>query len=82
MMQGLGRLYATLLAVSFLGCASPEERAAQKQEREFEARQHEMVAKLTNRPAPDFELTALDGPKVKLSDSRGKPVVLAFFAYG
>jgi peroxiredoxin len=32
------------------------------------------------KPAPDFELTALDGQQVKLSDFRGRPVVLAFFA--
>lgn len=35
-----------------------------------------------NKPAPDFELTALDGAKVRLSDQRGKPVLLAFFAFG
>jgi peroxiredoxin len=28
--------------------------------------------------APDFELTAIDGTQVKLSDLRGKPVVLVF----
>lgn len=71
-----------MLAVAVVGCASPEQRAAKKEMREFEARQRELVASLTNKPAPDFELTALDGPKVKLSDFRGKPVLLAFFAYG
>lgn len=30
----------------------------------------------------DFELTALDGGKFRLSEHRGKPVVLAFWAYG
>ena len=39
------------------------------------------VAQVKNKPAPDFELTALDGAKVRLSDQRGKPVLLAFFAY-
>ncbi len=34
-----------------------------------------------DKPAPDFELDGLDGAKVKLSDLRGKPVLLAFFAY-
>ena len=32
--------------------------------------------------APDFELTAMDGQKVRLSSYRGKPVVLAFWAFG
>jgi peroxiredoxin len=36
-------------------------------------------AKMKNKPAPDFELVALDGGQVRLSDFRGKPVVLAFW---
>ena len=32
------------------------------------------------KPAPDFELTTLDGKSVKLSDYKGKPVVLNFWA--
>ena len=39
-------------------------------------------AKMRNTTAPDFELTALDGGKVKLSEQRGKPVLLAFWAFG
>jgi peroxiredoxin len=35
---------------------------------------------LVNKPAPDFELTSLDGRKVKLSDYKGKAVVLNFWA--
>ncbi len=31
------------------------------------------------KPAPDFELTSDSGDKVKLSDLRGKPVVLYFY---
>jgi thioredoxin-dependent peroxiredoxin len=31
------------------------------------------------KPAPDFELTSDSGAKVKLSDFRGKPVVLYFY---
>ena len=42
----------------------------------------QQVSKLENKLAPDFELTALDGGRVKLSELRGKPVLLAFFAYG
>ena len=40
------------------------------------------VRRMTGRQAPDFELPALDGGNVKLSQYRGKPVVLAFWAYG
>lgn len=39
-------------------------------------------AEVRNKPAPDFVLSALDGTKVRLSEQKGKPVVLAFFAYG
>ena len=31
------------------------------------------------KPAPDFELTSDSGAQVKLSDFRGKPVVLYFY---
>ncbi len=41
-----------------------------------------LVSPLKHKAAPDFELTALDGGKVRLSDHRGKPIVLAFFAFG
>lgn len=45
------------------------------------AAQRQFVDGIKNKPAPDFELTALDGAKVRLSDQRGKPVLVAFFAY-
>lgn len=38
--------------------------------------------RLLGKTAPDFALPALDGETVRLSDSRGKPVLLAFWAYG
>jgi len=38
--------------------------------------------RVLNKPAPDFELESLDGATVRLSERKGKPVVLAFFAYG
>ena len=38
------------------------------------------LASFINKPAPDFELTSLDGKTVKLSDYRGKAVVLNFWA--
>ena len=39
-----------------------------------------MVGDVHGKPAPNFELTALDGHKIKLSDYRGKAVVLNFWA--
>lgn len=37
---------------------------------------------LHGRPAPGFELKDIDGNAVSLASLRGRPVVLAFFAYG
>ncbi len=37
---------------------------------------------MQHKQAPDFSLTDLDGNKVQLSDFRGRPVVLTFWAYG
>jgi thiol-disulfide isomerase/thioredoxin len=39
-----------------------------------------LVGEVRGVPAPDFELTALDGKRVKLSDYRGKAVLLNFWA--
>lgn len=39
-----------------------------------------LSAGIEGSPAPDFELTTLDGQKMKLSDLRGKTVVLDFWA--
>lgn len=41
---------------------------------------HQRASKLMRKPAPDFELVALDGARVRLSELRGKSVLLAFFA--
>lgn len=47
-----------------------------------QAEQGRFQHNLVNKPAPDFELTALDDGKVKLSALRGKPVVITFWGYG
>lgn len=63
------KLLLTLTAIAMLaGCSTKN------------GNQH--VSRLENKQAPDFELTALDGGRVKLSEFRGKPVLLSFFAYG
>ena len=50
------------------GCAGIEERR--------------FIKSVINKPAPDFQLDDLNGSPVKLSSFRGRPVVVAFFAYG
>jgi len=61
--------FGPLLAMSMtFGCASTAER--------------QYADRMMKKPAPDFELAALDGGKVRLSELRGKPVVLAFWAFG
>lgn len=39
-----------------------------------------MVGNVKGKPAPDFELKSLDGKSMKLSDLRGKAVLLNFWA--
>jgi len=64
------------------GCVSSEKRKVADERRELEEAQRKLDAKFKGKPAPDFELTGLDGQKVKLSDQKGKPVLLAFFSFG
>ena len=64
----IGCLLAAVMIVAAGGCTGFLERR--------------LVSRLQGKPAPDFELTSLDGDKVKLSQLEGRPVLLAFWAYG
>ena len=66
-MRVVSILILTALAIS-TGCSGIAERR--------------FVSQIQDKPAPDFELTSLDGQKVRLKDFRGKPVMLSFWAYG
>jgi len=46
------------------------------------ADEQRFIKSVLNKPAPDFQLQDLDGSSVRLSSFRGRPVVVAFFAYG
>ncbi len=62
-------LYTSLLlaTVASAGCSQLAERI--------------FIWRVKNKPVPDFELTAIDGEKVRLSHYRGRPVVLAFWSH-
>ncbi len=64
-------LWAASLAL--LGCGPPETGDAR-------ASAAESASKAAPRPAPDFELKAVDGRPVTLAEHRGKPVVIDFWA--
>jgi peroxiredoxin len=61
-------IFAALLGLTFSGCKSPKAvKAAVKAEKD-------------RKPAPDFSLKDVNGREVKLSDYRGKVVLLNFWA--
>ena len=64
-MRHLGLVSLLLGLTTLAGCALMSQRS--------------FNTKWKNKPAPDFALRELGGEKVRLSDLRGKPVVLAFF---
>lgn len=66
------------MGIAIMGSALLSGCAGMSQERS----EKRFVTQHLGKPAQDFELTAIDGAKVRLSDHRGKPVLLAFFAYG
>jgi len=48
---------------------------------EMKVLHHDEASELVNKPAPDFQLTSLDGEQVSLADYRGKKkVVVSFWA--
>jgi len=67
----MGRSLTASLALAVLvatGCNSPSER--------------HFISSVTNKPARGFALKDLTGRLVKSDDFRGKPMLLAFWAYG
>jgi peroxiredoxin len=56
-----------------------EQLALERERAEGEAHVRKLKSQLKGQFAPDFELNLLDGKKSKLSDYRGKTVVLSFF---
>ncbi|GLV61619.1 thiol:disulfide interchange protein tlpA [Bacillus mycoides] len=60
-----------------------KDQVVQEKPAKSEAAMKEMIARNgieIGKSAPDFELTKLDGAKVKLSDLKGKKVILNFWA--
>ncbi|EEL86816.1 thiol:disulfide interchange protein [Bacillus cereus] len=60
-----------------------KDQVVQERPAKSEAAMKEMIARNgieIGKSAPDFELTKLDGAKVKLSDLKGKKVILNFWA--
>ena len=59
--------------------ATQDPKPEAKKEPPKEEKKDEVKAAEVGKPAPEFELTDLDGKKVKLSDYKGKIVVLEWF---
>jgi peroxiredoxin len=60
-----------------LGRVAEADAVAAESDREYAA---SITSRLINQPTRDFQLSALDGRKVKLSDLKGKVVLLNFWA--
>lgn len=60
--------FVGLIAITGCAATTPEQR--------------KIDTELGRKQAPDFELKALDGQNVRLSDYRGKPVLLTFWGFG
>jgi peroxiredoxin len=70
-----------ILAVFVSGCSRPVPKptALQPTQAEDTSAQMGQQAEI-NQPAPDFALTTLDGKTIRLSDLKGKPVIINFWA--
>ena len=85
-------IWCLLLCTFLMSCAALEEAQQRRAERNKQRASEEMASQkyrgqnnraqseLVGRSAPDFMLYDLNGNEVRLSDFRGKPVVLNFWA--
>ncbi len=72
-------LLLAISAVNFFGFSFDEKEPAQSVSTEVDIAS-DSSAPTEGETAPDFELTSLDGQPVRLSDYRGKKVILNFWA--
>jgi peroxiredoxin len=84
-MKVVARVAATaltlvLLAVLVSGCSRPVPKPTALQPPHAEDTSGQMQQAEINQPAPDFTLTTLDGKTIRLSDLKGKPVIINFWA--
>ncbi|MBZ4687772.1 MAG: hypothetical protein PWQ96_1285 [Clostridia bacterium] len=72
---------ALFVGLFFYGCTNPQNNdGIQPQPQEEIANDTTETAPVEGKIAPDFELEDLKGEKIALSDFRGKPVLLVFWA--
>jgi peroxiredoxin len=70
------KLTTALLLLAALPAAAQEKKNDEKQE---EKKEEKLAPAVLGKPAPDFTLNDVDGKPVKLSDFKGKLVVLEWF---
>ncbi|HEU4965446.1 MAG TPA: TlpA disulfide reductase family protein [Bacilli bacterium] len=76
-----GAIVVVLAVAAFLSTAGMTDTDKSASEtKQGASSQHATARPQSGYPAPDFTLTGFDGKTVKLSDLRGKPVVINFWA--